>query len=78
MNTMHHPFARTALRLADLETPRAARQPLLIRLVDAVIRWQERARERRQMTWLSERELRDIGVSRSEMARELAKPFWRE
>jgi uncharacterized protein YjiS (DUF1127 family) len=78
MNTMHHPFASTALRLADVGTRRLAREPLLLRLLDTLMTWQERARERRQMTWLSERELRDIGLSQAEMARELAKPFWRE
>jgi uncharacterized protein YjiS (DUF1127 family) len=36
-----------------------------------------RWRERRILEALSDRELRDIGVSRSEALAEAAKPFWR-
>jgi uncharacterized protein YjiS (DUF1127 family) len=39
--------------------------------------WRERQRIRRQLAIMSERELQDIGTSRSEVACEIAKPFWR-
>ena len=39
--------------------------------------WRERARIRRQLAVMSERELQDIGTCRSEIACEIAKPFWR-
>jgi uncharacterized protein YjiS (DUF1127 family) len=40
-------------------------------------RWCARSRQRRALTDLDDRLLRDIGVSRSAAAREAAKPFWR-
>jgi uncharacterized protein YjiS (DUF1127 family) len=40
-------------------------------------RWRTRARERRAFAMLEYRDLRDVGVSRWEIERELAKPFWR-
>ena len=39
--------------------------------------WRERARIRRQLADMSERELQDIGTCRSEIVCEIAKPFWR-
>jgi uncharacterized protein YjiS (DUF1127 family) len=38
--------------------------------------WRERGRTRRQLAIMSERELQDIGTCRSEIAYEVAKPFW--
>lgn len=39
-------------------------------------RWQVRARERRQLASLSERMLRDIGLTRADIEGECRKPFW--
>ena len=39
--------------------------------------WYARARERRSLSRLDARLMRDIGVSADEAAREAAKPFWR-
>ena len=39
--------------------------------------WRERRRVRRQLAVMSERELRDIGICRPEIAHEIGKPFWR-
>jgi uncharacterized protein YjiS (DUF1127 family) len=38
--------------------------------------WRERRRARRQLAAMSERELQDIGICRSEIAHEIGKPFW--
>ena len=38
--------------------------------------WYQRAHQRQQLAQLSDRELRDIGVSRAEAAAEAGKPFW--
>lgn len=35
------------------------------------------ARQRRQLAELNDAQLKDIGVSRADVARELARPFWR-
>ena len=39
--------------------------------------WNRRARERAELASLSERDLRDLGLSPGEAAFESAKPFWR-
>ncbi len=39
--------------------------------------WRGRQRTRRQLALMSERELQDAGTCRSEIACEIAKPFWR-
>jgi len=43
----------------------------------AFLLWQDRARERAHLASLDDRMLRDIGLSRVEVAREWSKPFWR-
>ena len=46
-------------------------------LVDQVMMWHERSRQRRQLAQLSDHMLRDIGLSRGDVWAECAKPFWR-
>lgn len=38
--------------------------------------WGGRARERHALSLVEERDLRDLGLSRYDVQRELAKPFW--
>ena len=45
--------------------------------MDILLDWQERAAQRRRLEAMSDRMLRDIGLSRADIARESAKPFWR-
>jgi uncharacterized protein YjiS (DUF1127 family) len=46
--------------------------------VAAILRqWRQRSRERAQLALLDERMLRDIGISRGDVLREINKPFWR-
>ena len=40
--------------------------------------WRRRARYRRALAQMGERELTDIGVCWSQIAEEVNKPFWRE
>lgn len=49
----------------------------LARAVDAVLTWQERGRQRRQLMRLDDHLLRDIGLTRADVAAEWEKPFWR-
>jgi uncharacterized protein YjiS (DUF1127 family) len=44
---------------------------------DQLVMWHERARQRRQLRSLSERMLRDIGLTRGDVMAESSKPFWR-
>jgi uncharacterized protein YjiS (DUF1127 family) len=47
-------------------------------LAGAVLRtWRERQRTRRELAKFSERELHDVGLSWSDVAYEIDKPFWR-
>jgi uncharacterized protein YjiS (DUF1127 family) len=40
-------------------------------------RWRERADEQRELALMDERALRDARVTRWDVQRELARPFWR-
>lgn len=55
----------------------AASGRLIARIRDAFSTWRQRAQGRTQLAHLSERELRDIGLTPADAAREYAKPFWR-
>lgn len=46
------------------------------RLFDLAYEWMERARQRQSLAGLDDRMLRDIGLGRGEIAREIEKPFW--
>jgi uncharacterized protein YjiS (DUF1127 family) len=39
--------------------------------------WRQRYQERQELARWTERDLHDIGLSRSDVASEIAKPFWR-
>lgn len=47
-----------------------------IRSVDLVFEWHARATERHVLRSLDDRMLRDVGLSRADVERELGKPFW--
>jgi uncharacterized protein YjiS (DUF1127 family) len=57
--------------------PRPAPRRLLI-LYGALREWWRRSRSRDVLARLGDRELRDIGLNRGDVARECGKPFWRE
>ena len=47
-------------------------------IIRSIATWSGRARERRHLTRMDDRLLRDIGLSRLDAKREINKPFWRE
>jgi uncharacterized protein YjiS (DUF1127 family) len=47
-------------------------------VVEVVLDWFERARERRHLSELSDHMLKDIGLSRADVEAEVVKPFWRQ
>jgi uncharacterized protein YjiS (DUF1127 family) len=51
-----------------------ARRNALLRRIDE---WQRRAAGRRELMTLTDRDLRDIGITRSEAEAEANKPFWK-
>jgi uncharacterized protein YjiS (DUF1127 family) len=46
-------------------------------VIEALLAWHDRARERRALMQLSDQMLRDIGISRARAQGEAARPFWR-
>ena len=60
---------RVSLRVSKIPTA----SPILKGFVRAV----ERSRQRRALSWLSDNQLHDIGLSRREVECECAKPGWR-
>jgi len=56
---------------------RQAGRALWMEIAEVVLTWLERARQRRHLAQFSDHMLKDIGLSRSEAEREIAKPFWR-
>jgi uncharacterized protein YjiS (DUF1127 family) len=50
---------------------------ILTAMLDLPAQWAERARQRRELAELSDRQLADVGLSRSLVAFEVAKPVWR-
>jgi uncharacterized protein YjiS (DUF1127 family) len=63
--------ARLPRRHNDVPTPAADR------LLTLLAEWRRRLRSRAALARLCDRDLRDIGLTRSDLARECAKPFWR-
>jgi uncharacterized protein YjiS (DUF1127 family) len=45
-------------------------------LLDTLLDWQERARQRRELLGLGDRALQDFGASRADASAEGDKPFW--
>lgn len=66
-------FAVTAPTLAG--SPRL--RDWLTRAVQLVQAWQERARQRRHLSELSDTMLKDLGLTRADVMIESSKPFWR-
>lgn len=45
-------------------------------LLNAVLRWQDRANQRHRLRMMSDAMLKDLGLSRADVDREASKPFW--
>ena len=63
-----------ALKLANVLTSVAAAWTL--RFSERLQLWQERRRQRRALGSVSDHMLKDMGLSQSEVGRELGKRFW--
>ena len=58
-------------------TARGSAATNLTRVVKVLRHWSERAKQRRQLSGLTLRELEDVGIGVDAAAAEAAKPFWR-
>lgn len=59
------------------QTPGDSFEGALVRLLDRLLLWRERARSRRMLGTLDERLLRDIGVDSATASWESTRSFWR-
>jgi uncharacterized protein YjiS (DUF1127 family) len=48
----------------------------LLRFTDLIQAWQQRGRERRQLDYLGDHMLKDMGISRADIEREVSKSVW--
>jgi uncharacterized protein YjiS (DUF1127 family) len=71
MWTSHATLAALPARLRPSFASRASQ------VIDLVLTWHERARQRRHLRSLDNHMLRDIGLSRADVEGEADKPFWR-
>lgn len=62
-----------------LPMPRAPRRTFAAwnALITTLLAWQQRASDRALLAEMTERELRDVGLARSDILIEADKPFWR-
>ena len=70
--------ARAAPRRPTFRRFAAGLAVALLRLADLIQAWQQRGRERRQLDYLGDHLLKDMGISRADIEREVSKPAWRE
>ena len=49
----------------------------LISVLERLLLWQERASQRHQLGMIEAHGLRDVGLTRADLAPEIRKPFWR-
>jgi uncharacterized protein YjiS (DUF1127 family) len=49
---------------------------VVVKCLQSIVIWQERAEQRHALSELNERMLKDIGVSHSDAYKEMRKPFW--
>src|ERR1700722_794578 len=72
-----------SLAYADMthDPRRPSRNPGELAVIEGIFGcvrvWRERGRTRHQLAAMSERELQDIGICRSDIASEIGRPFWR-
>ncbi|MGK9231008.1 DUF1127 domain-containing protein [Inquilinus limosus] len=50
---------------------------LVLRLLDRLLDWQDRERQRRHLSTLDDHILADVGLSHGDVEAEVRKPFWR-
>ena len=51
---------------------------LVARVCDLILSWRQQAAEQRNLASLSDRDLRDLGLSREDFAREPTQSLWRQ
>lgn len=73
MSTLRDRLAATRLRRAPWPSSSPS---LAARMLSLLAEWRRRARSRTELAALCQHQLKDIGLSPAERARECAKRFW--
>ena len=47
-------------------------------VVETLLIWQQRAKDRHLLATMDDRMIGDVGLSRADIDREISKPFWRD
>jgi uncharacterized protein YjiS (DUF1127 family) len=76
MSTLQHRLAAAQQRRPSVDNAPATPRRLAI-LSGALVEWLRRWRSRESLGRLTERELRDVGLTQADVVRECGKPFWR-
>jgi uncharacterized protein YjiS (DUF1127 family) len=63
---------------AEIAPPLLATESLLLRYLDRLQLWLQRRQQRRHLWTLSDRMLKDIGVSRADVEYETSRRFWQD
>jgi uncharacterized protein YjiS (DUF1127 family) len=69
-------FIRVAEARLDVRKLTRSLRRVAALVFTTLLEWQERTRQRRQLSELDDRMLKDIGLTRADVAREVEKPFW--
>jgi uncharacterized protein YjiS (DUF1127 family) len=64
-------------RISSRTSPWAAASAAVESIATTLFVWLERARQRRELLGLNDRDLRDFGANRYDAVSEGSKPFWR-
>ena len=73
---MHDPNCTHTI--PERAVPRSFRLPSWIgRVTNLLLTWNTRGRQRHDLANLNDDALRDIGLTRADVRREISKPFWR-
>ena len=77
MISLQRSFEAIGHTIVAVPAPRPRFRFLTQQVFRVIDRWMERGRQRRALADLDDRLLKDIGIARSDAAREIDKPFWR-
>ena len=76
MTTLQHSLDGADRTATAMPAPGPVVRRVTRRAFGIVAMWMERSRQRRALADLDDHLLKDIGITRSEAAREAAQPFW--
>ena len=78
MSTIYGTHGHETLRFgAVIASLWAAIERRLVAFFETLAAWQDQAAKRHHLSQLDQRMLRDVGLSRADVRRELEQPFWR-